>query len=485
MKPFIHEDFLLENSVAAELYHRYAEPLPIFDYHCHLSPQWMAEDHRFQSLTEIWLAGDHYKWRALRANGVPERLITGSDASDWEKFGAWARTVPRTLRNPLYHWTHMELAKPFGIHELLSEKTAKKVYDLAGMRLSEKGFSAMGLLEQFKVAAVFTTDDPADSLEFHDMLAQRPDPATRVYPTWRPDQAVRMESPGAWNAWVNRLEAASGVAVGSLDSFLAALENRHAFFHERGCRTSDHGLERMDAESWSDDDVSGVFNRMRSGKDPGEREAAKLRSALLHRLAILDHGRGWVQQFHLGALRNNNRRLGKLAGPDVGCDSIGDWDQARPLSRFLDKLDSTRQLAKTILFNLNPSDNEVFAALCGNFQDDSTPGKMQYGPAWWFLDQWDGMESQLKSLSNLGLLSRFVGMVTDSRSFLSYSRHEYFRRLLCNLLGQDVTQGRLPDDRDLLGGMVRDVCFFNAVDYFNRPPGKAGQGVSRSERKQF
>ena len=462
---FIHDDFLLESNVAADLYHRYARDLPIVDYHCHLSPEQMARNHRFRSLTEIWLDGDHYKWRAMRTNGVAERLVTG-DASDLEKFEAWAATVPETLRNPLYHWTHMELKRPFGILTLLSPRTAREIYDRAGALLQQDAFTTRGLLEQFKVAVVCTTDDPVDSLEHHDALARRPDPVTRVYPTWRPDKAFAVDDPAAWNAWVGRLEAASGQPVTNLSSFLAALESRHSFFHDKGCRASDHGLEQIFAEPWADALVAGAFDRARSGQVLEAGEALRLKSALLHRLALLDHARGWVQQFHLGALRNNNTRLRLLLGPDTGFDSIGDFAQARPLARFLDRLDRTNQLAKTILYNLNPGDNEVLATMCGNFQDGTVPGKMQFGSAWWFLDQRDGMEAQMGALSNMGLLSRFVGMITDSRSFLSYSRHEYFRRVLCNLLGEDVRRGLLPDDRELLGRLVCAVSFFNARDYF-------------------
>ncbi len=475
---FIHDDFLLEGNVAADLYHRHARDLPIVDYHCHLSPDQMARNHRFRSLTEIWLEGDHYKWRAMRTNGVTERLITG-DASDFDKFEAWARTVPETQRNPLYHWTHMELKRPFGIETLLSPETAREIFDRAGALLQREAFTTLGLLEQFKVAVVCTTDDPVDSLEPHAALAKRKDPVTRVYPTWRPDEAFAVEDPAAWNAWVARLEAASGQTVTSLSSFLAALEARHDFFHERGCRASDHGLERIFAEPWADADVAGAFDRVRAGRALEAGEVPKLQSALLHRLALLDHARGWVQQFHLGALRNNNTRLRRLLGPDTGFDSIGDFEQARPLARFLDRLDRTNELAKTILYNSNPGDNEVMATMCGNFQDGSVPGKMQFGSAWWFLDQKDGMEAQMRALSNMGLLSRFVGMITDSRSFLSYSRHEYFRRLLCNLLGEDVRRGLLPDDRELLGRLVRNVSFGNARDYFGFPLGRAAAGADQ------
>jgi glucuronate isomerase len=473
---FMDDDFLLETDVAVDLYRQFADGLPIIDFHCHLPPAQIAKDYRFRSITEIWLEGDHYKWRAMRANGVPERLCTG-DASDWEKFDAWARTVPDTLRNPLYHWTHMELRRPFGIHDLLSPDTAKRVFDRCNERLKEDGFTTLGLLRQFRVAVVCTTDDPTDSLEEHRGLAARKNPDTRVYPTWRPDKAFAVHDPAAFNWWVQRLEQASGRSVGGrLDSLIEALTARHDVFHELGCRASDHGLETMFAESWTDGEAQAAFDAVRSGKTIEANQSMKLRSALLYKLALLDHARGWVQQFHLGALRNVNTRMAKAIGPDTGFDSMGDFEQARPLVRFLDRLDETNQLAKTILYNLNPRDNDLFASILYSFNDGSVPGKMQYGSAWWFLDQLDGMTAQMQALSNLGLLSRFVGMITDSRSFLSYSRHEYFRRLLCNLIGHDVGRGLLPDDRELLGPLVSNVCFFNARGYFGFPLGAAAAG---------
>jgi glucuronate isomerase len=473
--PFIHDRFLLETDVAADLYER-ARDLPIVDYHCHLSPDQMASNHRFRSLTEIWLDGDHYKWRAMRANGIAERLITG-EASDWEKFEAWAGTVPETLRNPLYHWTAMELRRPFGVDTLLGPATARSIFEHCNAKLVEGAFSTMGLLAQFRVAVVCTTDDPTDSLASHAALAGRPDPVTRVYPTWRPDKALAVEDAAAFNGWVDALEKAANTSVSSLDSFLQALESRHAVFHSHGCRASDHGLESIDAVPHKDADLRKPFDALRRGQRLEPADARPLKSALLHRLALLDHQRGWVQQFHLGALRDNNTRFRKRLGSDTGLDSIGDFPQAQGLSRFLDGLDETDQLAKTILYNLNPADNELFATMAGNFQDGSVPGKMQFGSSWWFLDQLDGMEKQMNALSNMGLLSRFVGMITDSRSFLSYSRHDYFRRLLCNLLGHDVRRGLVPDDRELLGRLVRNVSYFNARDYFGFPMGSAGAGV--------
>jgi glucuronate isomerase len=476
MRPFIHDDFLLETEVAARLYHEHAERLPIIDYHCHLPAEQIAADHRFRSMTEIWLNGDHYKWRAMRSNGVPERMCTG-DAMDWEKFEAWARTVPFTLRNPLYHWTHMELKRPFGITELLDDRSARRIFHRCNERLAEPGFSALGLLKQFRVAVVCTTDDPVDSLAPHAALAARAEQETRVVPTFRPDRAMAVDDPKAWNAWVDTLEKAAGLAIGSFSALLEALDARHATFHAAGCRASDHGLEVVDAEPCTDAEAAKAFARLRQSKTLAPGDASRFRSALLHRLALLNHARGWVLQLHLGALRNNNTRLRRLLGADSGFDSIGDFSQACSLARFLDRLDNTGQLSKTILYNLNPADNELFATMLGNFQDGSIPGKIQYGPAWWFLDQLDGMEAQIRALSNLGLLSRFVGMVTDSRSFLSYPRHDYFRRLVCNLLGHDVRRGLVPDDTAMLGRLVEAVSFFNAKQYLGLELGSLGAGV--------
>jgi glucuronate isomerase len=472
-RAFIHDGFLLGSEVARDLYERFARDLPIVDYHCHLSPELMASDHRFRSITEIWLEGDHYKWRAMRACGVPERLVSG-DASDWEKFEAWARTVPETLRNPLFHWTAMELKRPFGIDRLLSPASARETFDRCNERLGEDGFTTMGLLRSWRVAVVCTTDDPVDSLEPHRQLARRAEPATRVYPTWRPDAALTFDHPKPWNAWVDKLEAAAQRPVRAFEDLVEALDARHRVFHEHGCRASDHGLESLPPPSaQADRAVSGTFDVLRAGR-PIDRDAAlTLQAALLHRMALMDHERGWVQQFHLGAYRNVNSRLQAKLGPNVGGDSMGDFEMARPLAAFLDGLDRRGALAKTILYNLNPRDNELFATMAGNFNDGSVPGKMQYGASWWFLDQKDGIEAQLRALSNMGLLSRFVGMITDSRSFLSYSRHDYFRRILCNLLGEDVRQGLVPDDRDLLGRLVTGVCFANARDYFGFPLGTA------------
>jgi glucuronate isomerase len=465
MSVFPSDDFLLETKTARDLYYNVARDLPIIDYHCHLSPELMAADHRFRSITEIWLEGDHYKWRAMRAVGVPERLITG-DASDWEKFEAWAATVPRTLGNPLYHWTAMELRRPFGIEEQLAPRTARSIFDRCNEQLRSSDLTAMGILRAFRVAVVGTTDDPADTLDAHRRLAARTNPSTKVYPTWRPDRALAVADSAAWNRWVGRLEAAAGHDIVNWDGFLGALEHRHTFFDEMGCRASDHGLNRMFAAPFTDAQVSLLFDRLRAGGKLDEAETELFCSALLHRMALLDHARGWVQQFHLGALRNVNSRMGRTLGLDTGYDAIGDFDQAQPLARFLDRLDETDQLAKTIVYNSNPAFNSVFATIAGCFQDATTPGKMQWGSAWWFLDQLDGMEAHIRTLANMGLLSQFVGMITDSRSFLSWPRHDYFRRLLCQILGDEVRRGRLPDDAEALAKLVADVSFYNARNYF-------------------
>ena len=469
MKPFLDDDFLLETKTAARLYHAYAVSEPIIDYHCHLSPTLIARNHQFTNLTEIWLGGDHYKWRAMRSNGVPERYCTG-DASDWEKFEMWARTVPHTLRNPLYHWTHMELKRPFGIvNTLLGPSNARRIYEHCNAKLAEAEFSTQGLLRQFNVVVVCTTDDPVDDLGAHVAQARGSGAITRLLPSWRPDKAMMLDDLAAWNQWVDRLQAVADVAISSLADLLAALQKQHDFFHQIGCRISDHGIERVFVEPYTDKEAQEIFAKARRTTQLSPVEREKLTAALLYELALMDHAAGWTQQLHLGAMRNNSTRMMRSLGPDTGFDSIGDFPQAQALARFLDRLDAGNQLCKTILYNLNPADNEVLATMLGNFQDGSFPGKLQLGSAWWFLDQKEGMERQLGALSALGLLSRFVGMLTDSRSFLSYSRHEYFRRLLCNLLGNDVERGLLPHDIDLLGNMVRDICYRNARAYFGFP----------------
>lgn len=472
---FITDDFLLSNRAAVRLYHDYAREMPILDYHCHLPPRDVAEDRRFENLTRIWLAGDHYKWRAMRAGGAEERYCTG-DASDWEKFQKWAQIVPQTLRNPLYHWTHLELKRPFGISDrLLEPQTAKGMWDECNAKLAQPEFSCRGIMRQMRVVLVCTTDDPIDSLEYHAAVAADQSFPIRVLPTFRPDKAMAIESPAAYNAWVDKLAAAAGCEIRALDDLRTALVARHDFFHRHGCRISDHGLETMYAEPYTEGEIAAVFRRVRSGQTPELADVLKFKSAMLYEFAVMDHQKNWTQQFHLGALRNNNSRAMAALGPDTGYDSIGDWPVAQPLSRFLDRLDREGRLTRTILYNLNPCWNDLLATMIGNFQDGRTPGKMQFGSGWWFLDQKDGMERQLDALSNQGLLSRFVGMLTDSRSFLSYTRHEYFRRILCNLLGREMEQGLLPNDFGLVGSMVRDIAYHNAARYFGFE-GLSGEG---------
>jgi glucuronate isomerase len=463
MRTFITENFLLETPVARELYHEYAAPEPIFDYHCHLPPDQIAANKQFRNLYEIWLAGDHYKWRAMRSDGVPEKYCTG-DASDWEKFLAFARTVPHTLRNPLYHWTHIELKRFFGITQLLDEGTAKEIWDEANEKLAS--MPVHRILETNRVVVVCTTDDPTDSLEHHRRIRESGARRTRVYPTFRPDKALAVDQPAAWNTWVSQLGDCPTLAA-----FLGELVKRLDFFHANGCRLSDHGLTHVYADDCTETEAARVFDAARAGRTVARADADRFRSFLLRWLGEQYHARGWVMQFHLGAMRNNNTRMMRARGPDTGFDSIGDWPQAEPLARYLDQLDQKDRLAKTIPYNLNPADNYAFATMLGNFQDGTTPGKLQLGSGWWFLDQQEGMEWQINALSNLGLLSRFVGMITDSRSFLSYSRHEYFRRLLCQLIGRDVANGTLPHDRQMLAELVRNVCYLNAKNYFGLEPG--------------
>ncbi|NUQ61400.1 MAG: glucuronate isomerase [Pirellulales bacterium] len=474
---FITENFLLQSDTAVRLYHEYAKELPIIDYHCHLPPQQIAEDHRFQNLTQIWLYGDHYKWRAMRAAGVAERYCTGN-ATDREKFQKWAETVPQTLRNPLYHWTHLELKRPFGISDrLLNPETAEGIWNECNEKLAQDQFSCRGILRQMKVVLVCTTDDPTDHLDHHAALAADRGFPVRVLPTFRPDKGMAIENPEAFRAWVDRLAVASNLEIKDFRGYLEAIRRRHDFFHRMGCRLSDHGVETLYAEDYTDSEIDAIFRQAIRGERADRSQAARFKSAMLYELALLDFDKGWTQQFHIGAMRNNNTRYFRAIGPDTGFDSIGDWPLAAPLSRFLDRLDRDQRLTRTILYNLNPSDNDVVATMVGNFQDGSMPGKMQFGSGWWFLDQKHGMESQLNSLSNQGLLSRFVGMLTDSRSFLSYTRHEYFRRILSNLLGTEIERGLLPRDLDLVGTMVQDICYYNAAGYFGFDlPGMAGPG---------
>jgi len=466
---FITEDFLLENDAAARLYHDYARDMPIIDYHCHLPPDQIAADHRFENLAQIWLYGDHYKWRAMRAAGVPERFCTG-DASDWEKFAKWSETVPKTIRNPLYHWTHLELKRPFGISDrLLSPETARGIWDECNAMLARDDFSCRGIMSKMNVVLVCTTDDPTDDLRHHEAIAADESFPIQVLPAFRPDRGMVVESPEAFNAWVDRLGEAADVDVKDFETYLEAIRRRHDYFHERGCRLSDHGLSTFYAEPYSDEEITTVFRRIRRGNDLRPEEVLQLKSAMIYEFAVMDHEKGWTQQFHFGALRNNNSRALEALGPDAGFDSIGDFEVGWPLRNFLDRLECEGKLARTILYNLNPRDNELVATMLGNFQDvfeGNTPGKMQYGSGWWFLDTKAGMERQLATLSNQGLLSQFVGMLTDSRSFLSYTRHEYFRRILANVLGTEMEKGLIPRDFDLVGRMVQDVCYHNAARYF-------------------
>ncbi len=467
LNEFITENFLLENNIAVELYHRFAKDQPIIDYHCHVPPKDIADDRRFENMTKIWLAGDHYKWRAMRANGIPERFITG-DASDWEKFLVWAKTVPKTLRNPLYHWTHMELKRPFGISNLLlNENTAKNVWEECNAKLVEQQFSTRGIIKQMNVELICTTDDPIDSLEYHQKLRNDKSFNIRVLPAFRADMAMNIERGGAFISYIEKLSVAANIHINSYKKLLDALKNRHAFFHSQGCRLSDHGLETVYVEDYTETEIEKIFMQAMSGKSIDFYSVSKFKSAVLLELCLMDHAAGWVQQFHLGAMRNTNPKMFRQLGPDTGYDSIGDFPIAQPLARLFGKLEDRDSLAKTIVYNLNPADNEILATLIGNFQDDKTAGKMQYGSAWWFLDQKDGIEKQLNSLSNMGLLSQFVGMLTDSRSFLSYPRHDYFRRILCNIFGTEMKNGLIPNDIDLVGGMIADICHHNAHRYFN------------------
>ncbi len=464
MKKFLDKNFLLENSTAERLYHEYASPMPIIDYHCHLNPQQIAEDVNFDNLTQMWLAGDHYKWRAMRANGVDEKFITG-DASDREKFIKWAETVPDTLRNPLYHWTHLELQRYFGIDDLLGPNTAEKIYDKVSEMLASGNFSVRSMIRKMNVEVICTTDDPADSLEYHQKISEDGF-ETRVLPAWRADKAMAVDDQLSYNQYILRLEEASGRSISSYMDLLTALNERHDFFHEQGCRISDHGLETFYAEDFDHQEIERIFIKVRSGRQLNVEEILKFKSALLIELAVMDFEKGWAQQFHLGALRSNNTKRLHQLGPDTGFDSISDYSTAQAASRFLDKLDSTDQLAKTILYNLNPGDNALLMTMAYNFSDGKTPGKMQFGSGWWFLDQKFGMIDQMNTLSSLGLLSRFVGMLTDSRSFLSFPRHEYFRRILCNLVGTDVENGEIPNDDNLLKPLIENICYYNAKNYF-------------------
>ena len=464
MKPFLDQNFLLQTPTAERLYHEFAEDLPIIDYHNHLPPEEVATDHKYANITEVWLNGDHYKWRAMRANGINEKYITG-DAPDREKFRKWAETVPKTLRNPLYHWTHLEMQRYFGIDDLLSGQNADAMYDRAGEQLKQASHSCNGLLAQMKVEVICTTDHPTDSLHFHQQHGTR-GRALKMLPTFRPDKFLAINGDDHL-AFMDKLEEVVGSDIRTFDQLLAALESRVDFFHGLGCQLSDHGLSQLYAVDFMGADAGAMMRDKRAGKAIAPVDAQKFQMRLLHELALMYRQRGWTMQLHLGPIRNNNSRLMNSVGADVGCDSIGDFAQAEGLSAFLNGLDVKDQLPKTILYNLNPRDNELFATMAGNFNDGSMAGKIQWGSAWWFLDQKDGMEKQLDALSNMGLLSRFVGMLTDSRSFLSFPRHEYFRRILCNQFGNDVHNGLLPNDINLLGETIKDISYRNARNYFN------------------
>jgi glucuronate isomerase len=465
LKTFITEEFLLKSETAKRLYYDFAQQMPIIDYHNHLIPKQIADDTVFENLTQVWLYGDHYKWRAMRTNGIDERYCTGN-ASDQEKFQKYAETVPYTMRNPLYHWTHLELLRYFDVDILLNKDTAAEIYEECSTKLKRPDFSTQNLLRKMKVELVGTTDDPTDSLQYHQQLGNKPSFGGLMLPTFRPDKAMAVENTPDFLAYVQKLAAASGVQIAHFDDFLAALASRYAHFVSLGCKASDHGLEQIYAEDCTETEAKIIFKKVLDLQAITPLEILKFKSAMLLWFGQQNHAHGLVQQFHLGALRNNNQRLLAALGPDTGFDSIGDFSQARSLSKYLNKLDSTNQLAKTILYNINPADNEMMAAMIGNFQDGTVAGKIQFGSGWWFLDQKDGMERQINALSNMGLLSQFVGMLTDSRSFLSYPRHEYFRRILCNLIGQDVENQELPNDLPWLGKMVQDICYYNAKAYF-------------------
>jgi len=464
-KQFMDENFLLHSKAAQQLYHDYAKDMPIIDYHNHLPPDQIAHDINFENITQAWLYGDHYKWRAMRTNGVDEKYCTG-DAGDWEKFQQWSATVPYTLRNPLYHWTHLELQRYFDVKDILNADTAKKVYDECSAKLQSKEYGVKALLEKMNVKVVCTTDDPVDSLEYHQKIATD-NFSIKVLPAFRPDKAMNVDDVNTFNDYLTSLEKASGISISSFNDYITALKKRHDYFVANNCRVSDHGLEEIYAEDYTSTEIVGLFAKIRSGGALSLEERKKFKSAMLVTFAEWDWEKGFVQQYHIGALRNNNSRMLSKLGPDTGWDSIGDFSQARALARFLNRLDTNNKLAKTIIYNLNPADNELMATMTGNFNDGSSAGKVQWGSAWWFLDQKDGMTKQINTLSNMGLISRFVGMLTDSRSFLSFPRHEYFRRILCNLFGEEIQNGELPNDMAWIGQVIRDICYNNANNYFD------------------
>ena len=467
---FINDDFMLSNATAKSLYHGHAEKMPIIDYHCHLSPQQIAENIQFRDITQLWLvdghAGDHYKWRAMRGNGVPEEYITGGTRSPWETFEKWAETMPYTMRNPLYHWSHLELKRVFGIDKLLSPATAREIFEECNAKLATPEFRGQSLIRKFNVDIICTTDDPADDLHWHKMIADHPF-GTRVLPAWRPDKAMAIENPTEYQHYIEKLGQAAGFRIDSYSDLCQALQKRHDFFHSMGCRLSDHGMDTFYTEDYRDIEIELIFKKTLIGMTPSPKEVAKFRSAFLYDQAVMDAEAGWTQQFHVGAIRNNNTKMFQLAGPDTGYDAIHDLNMAASGHRFLDRLALAGKLAKTILYCLNPKDNAVMMAMAYTFNDGTFPGKMQFGSGWWFLDQEVGIRRQLDSLSQLGLLSRFVGMLTDSRSFISYPRHEYFRRILCDVLGSDIEKGKLPaSEMDFIGRMVEDISYNNAKNYF-------------------
>ena len=468
MKQFMDENWLLQTETAQELYHNHASKMPIIDYHCHLIPQMVAEDHKFESITEIWLGGDHYKWRAMRSNGVAERFCTGKDTTDWEKFEKWAETVPYTFRNPLYHWTHLELKTAFGINKILSPETAREIFDECNDKLlNDPTYTARGMMRRYNVETVCTTDDPVDSLEWHKKTRESGF-EIKMLPAWRPDKAMAVENPQAYKAYVEKLAEVSGVSISKFSDLIDALQKRHDFFAENGCKLSDHGIEEFYAEDYTDAEIDRIFGKVMTGNALTQDEVLKFKSCMLIKFAEMDAEAGWAQQFHYGPIRDNNTKMFRLLGPDTGFDSIGQFNTAKAMSKFFNRLNTEDKLTKTIIYNINPADNEVVATMLGNFQDGSVPGKIQWGSGWWFLDQKRGMENQMNTLSVLGLLSRFVGMLTDSRSFLSYPRHEYFRRILCNLIGNDVENGELPaSEMPRLSQMVEDISYNNAKNYFN------------------
>jgi len=458
------KDFLLETETSKKLYHEYAKDMFIFDYHCHLSAQEIAENKSYKNITEIWLGGDHYKWRAMRGNGIAEEFISGNK-SDKEKFMKWAETVPYLIGNPLYHWTHLELKEYFNIDETLSPKTAEKIWVKCNELLQQKEFSAKSLIEKSNVKGLCTTDDPIDDLKYHLEIANDKEFNVKVLPTFRPDKAINIDKE-SFLEWINSLEEVVGYKIDKYSLLLKALSERVDFFHEVGCRISDHGLDTIYFKEATKKEVEEIFLKGLSGQKLTQEEVEKYMTATLIFLGKEYSKRKWTMQIHLGAIRNNSKRMFRQLGADTGFDSIGDYNFAKELSQYLDSLDDTDELPQTILYSLNPRDNYTLATMLGNFQGGGKPGKIQLGSGWWFNDQRDGMVDQMKALANLGVLSRFIGMLTDSRSFLSYTRHEYFRRIMCNLIGQWVENGEYPEDFDMLETIVKGICYENAKDYF-------------------